>query len=447
LFHLPAMDNHQTLQKPNQSDVFRYAQFQPNAQIAHGAGGFQGTMPAFGGQLGMPAATPMSWLEPGLDHQPSPFIADDQLKSQARNKIWPGQGPPLSAMPVATPMGYHGGCVMPPDGLAPGNFHGLPQGAMMKGGASGSMMPPFGQLGKDDGSDPADMNSALRNMDFSFLGDNADAHPHAQSYAGFNPMVPYPSATSSMRAAAAPFMPSYGYQPQQSPLPMKVMLGTDGQARRGGPGGGQDVIANFAHSMDQQRGQQSSEYPQCRWHESASAVGRLTDDGHIFTKKAGPRQSRVSDKGRVYELATICMVFDASLRSGGVHRYQFYILGGEFGPADGAGFTFDTKVRRRSIQQMCAVFLNQRGCICLRRRQHVTKLPARLPPLTVGVLLTMIVDLNMEKVRFEVSKHGAVQGSADVSVSELMGSMNESESLRSGFFCAVVTGNISVGLY
>jgi len=155
----------------------------------------------------------------------------------------------------------------------------------------------------------------------------------------------------------------------------------------------------------------------------------------------------MSDNGRTYELATICMVYDANLRTGGVHRYQYHILGGDLGPADGAGFTFDSKVRRKSIQQMRAIFLNQRGVICLRRRQNVTKLPARLPPLTVGVLLTVMVDLDTCNARFEISKNGITIGSADVNFNGLVEDIADYGSLRQGFFCAVVTGNISVGLY
>jgi hypothetical protein len=193
------------------------------------------------------------------------------------------------------------------------------------------------------------------------------------------------------------------------------------------------------------------EAQQCRWHESGGVVGVISEDGHVFTKKAGPKHSRVSDHGESYELATICMVFDSSLRCGGVHRYQFQVLGGELGPADGAGFTFDSKVRRRPIQRMSAVFLNQRGTICLRQRQHVNKLPKRLPPLAVGMLLTMFVDLNALKVRFMISRDGYTIGSADVALGGLFEQQPEGaaegESLHSGFFCAVVTGSVSVSLF
>eukprot|EP00927_Polykrikos_kofoidii_P025422 TRINITY_DN22838_c0_g1_i1.p1 TRINITY_DN22838_c0_g1~~TRINITY_DN22838_c0_g1_i1.p1 ORF type:complete len:551 (+),score=71.15 TRINITY_DN22838_c0_g1_i1:42-1655(+) len=187
--------------------------------------------------------------------------------------------------------------------------------------------------------------------------------------------------------------------------------------------------------------------PICQWHESASLVGSVSGDGHVFTKREGPRQARVSDKGDPYELSTLCMVFDASLRCGGVHRYQFHVLAGDLGPADGAGFTFDSRVRRKPIQQMSAVFMNKRGTICFRQKRQVHKLPARLPPLSRGSILTMLVDLNLSQAKFFVSRDNAVLGSVVVDLAEQMSKVGDNSTLRSGFFCAVVTTSISVGIF
>lgn len=184
----------------------------------------------------------------------------------------------------------------------------------------------------------------------------------------------------------------------------------------------------------------------CRWHKSAETVGIISNDGHIFTKEAGPRRSRVSDRGARVELASICMVFDSSLRTGGVHRYCYQIMDGELGAADGAGFVFDSKVRRNNIQRMRAVFLNQRGRICLRNNQQVTKLQAQLPPLMVGATLMFYIDLDSLMARFEMtSPEGMPSGSADVSLADLFEFGHEAH-LRSGFFCAVVTGSITIGI-
>jgi hypothetical protein len=192
------------------------------------------------------------------------------------------------------------------------------------------------------------------------------------------------------------------------------------------------------------------DFGECRWHKSAETVGIISSDGHVFTKTAGPRRSRVSDRGARVELASICMVFDASLRCGGVHRYCYRIMEGELGAADGAGFVFDSKVRRNNIQRMRSVFLNQRGRICLRNNRQVTKLQAQLPPLTVGCLLTLLIDLDSLMARFHVSSsQGLVGASANVNLDGLFDtSLGVSNGqLRSGFFCAVVTGNITIGIH
>jgi len=190
---------------------------------------------------------------------------------------------------------------------------------------------------------------------------------------------------------------------------------------------------------------------ECRWHKSAEMVGEVSADGHIFTKNAGPKRSRVGDRGNMLELSSICMVFDEKLRCGGQHLYRYQILGGQLGAADGAGFVFDSKVRRNNIQRMRSVFLNQRGRICLRHNHQVTKLKAQLPPLYHGMWLMLHVDLEGLVARFRVGDpSGYVTGYADVSLDTLFqqgeGNRSPAGAVRSGFFCAVVTGNIAVAL-
>jgi len=228
-------------------------------------------------------------------------------------------------------------------------------------------------------------------------------------------------------------------------LPKKVNIGSGRPVASSSFGGGEDL----------QRGRQAMptappqwEDGKCRWHKSAESVGAISEDGHVFTKTAGPRRSRVSNRGAKVELASICMVFDASLRCGGVHRYRYEIMDGELGAADGAGFVFDSKVRRNNIQRMRSVFLNQRGRICLRNNQQVTKLQVQLPPLTVGVCLDLLIDLDSLMARFNVSNaQGAIGGSADVSLEQLFDIGMNVDQLRCGFFCAVVTGSITIGLH
>eukprot|EP00747_Dinoflagellata_sp_TGD_P180720 gnl/TRDRNA2_/TRDRNA2_33654_c0_seq1.p1 gnl/TRDRNA2_/TRDRNA2_33654_c0~~gnl/TRDRNA2_/TRDRNA2_33654_c0_seq1.p1 ORF type:complete len:358 (-),score=58.71 gnl/TRDRNA2_/TRDRNA2_33654_c0_seq1:119-1192(-) len=191
----------------------------------------------------------------------------------------------------------------------------------------------------------------------------------------------------------------------------------------------------------------------CRWHKSAETVGIVSQDGHVFTKQAGPRRTRFNNRGPELELSSICMVFDSSLRCGGVHQYTYQILGGEICPADGAGFVFDSKVRRNNIQRMRSVFLNQRGRICLRNNQQVTKLQVQLPPLAPHMTLVLLVNLDALVITFRVSDSlGMVDCAADVHLGGLFdfGSLSPQaagDEIRSGFFCAVVTGDISVGLH
>lgn len=230
-------------------------------------------------------------------------------------------------------------------------------------------------------------------------------------------------------------------------LPMKVVAGHP-PAPAPAPAIETEEEVRAAQNAMKQLGVEQHEFGQCRWHKSAETVGVISSDGHIFTKTAGPRRCRMSERGARVELASICMVFDSSLQCGGVHRYCYQIMEGELGAADGAGFVFDSKVRRNNIQRMRSVFLNQRGRICLRNNQQVTKLQAQLPPLTVGVSLTLLVDLDGLNARFNVSNsQGVLAGSADVSLEGLFDPNSSGSQLRSGFFCAVVTGSITIGIH
>lgn len=184
----------------------------------------------------------------------------------------------------------------------------------------------------------------------------------------------------------------------------------------------------------------------CRWHKSANAVGVISEDGHVFTKYGGSSKV-VMAQGMPVELSSICMVFDESLRHAGTHLYTYQILDGELGAADGAGFVFDSQVRRNNIQRMRSVFLNQRGRICVRNREHVRKLDVQLPPLAVGMWLTLEIDLDSQYLQFVIyNAEGNVIGVADLSFGGLFPGTTLGQGLASGFFCAVVTKHITVAL-
>jgi hypothetical protein len=190
----------------------------------------------------------------------------------------------------------------------------------------------------------------------------------------------------------------------------------------------------------------------CRWHKSAGTVGIVSDDGHVFTKFNcdNTRKVRTNSRGTVMELSKICMVFDESLRCRGSHQFNYKILHGQVGRADGAGFVFDSQLRRNNIQRMRSVFLNQRGCICFRDHQTVSNLGAQLPPLTAGMFLALRIDLDRLSLSFTVSSSdGFVTGVAEVSLEDFFLSVQKMAGTpppRSGFFCAVLTKDISVSL-
>lgn len=185
-----------------------------------------------------------------------------------------------------------------------------------------------------------------------------------------------------------------------------------------------------------------------KWHKSAKLVGMISEDGHVFTKVAGADKIRTSAFGNHQKLSSICMIYDQRLRYGGMHRYNYQILSGEIGAADGAGFVFDTQVRRSNLQRMCSIFLNNRGQICFRNQQYVEKLSSTLPRMEVGMWLHLTADLDNLYFHFMLCDYeGNVLGAADVALGPILANMNSvAKSWQSGFFCAIVTKDISVFL-
>lgn len=190
----------------------------------------------------------------------------------------------------------------------------------------------------------------------------------------------------------------------------------------------------------------------CRWHTSALSAGDISDDGRVFTKTmTAPRKSHA--KGMM--LPSLFMIFESNLRTGGLHSYTYKILRGSVGPADGVGFVFDTKVRRSNIQKMRSVFINKHGQACIRNMGQITKFPSSLPKLNEGMSVSLQVDLDRACARFQMKDpSGNLCGAADLSYASLLPLNNDHcqyqspsvSNTRSGFFCAIVTGNITVSL-
>lgn len=190
-----------------------------------------------------------------------------------------------------------------------------------------------------------------------------------------------------------------------------------------------------------------------KWHSSASSAGNLSEDSHIFAKpSACPRKSRSNGM----TLSSLCMIFERTLRVGGFHQYRYSILEGSVGAADGVGFVFDSRIRRTNIQRMRSVFLNKHGQVCLRNLDSITKLPGSLPRLTEGISVFLTVDLDHAAACFKMfDTCGKCCGVADLSFASLLAAppprlqadRSYVQPVRSGFFCAIVTGNITVSLH
>lgn len=195
-----------------------------------------------------------------------------------------------------------------------------------------------------------------------------------------------------------------------------------------------------------------------KWHSSALSAGNLSEDGHIFAKThVGPRKSHSNGM----TLSSLCMLFERTLRVGGLHQYCYTIVEGAVGAADGVGFVFDSRIRRTNIQRMRSIFLNKHGQVCIRNLDSIIKLPCSLPKLAEGVSVYLTVDLDRAAARFKMDDPlGKHCGMADLSFASLMvnnssqptpagqqpGPPQVMSSVRSGFFCAIVTGSITVSL-
>lgn len=178
-----------------------------------------------------------------------------------------------------------------------------------------------------------------------------------------------------------------------------------------------------------------------KWHSSALSAGSLSQDSHIFVKShAGPRKSHSNGM----TLSSLCMLFERDLRVGGMHQYHYSIVEGSVGAADGVGFVFDSRIRRTNIQRMRSIFLNKHGQVCLRNLDSIIKLPSSLLKLSEGISVFLQVDLDNATASFRMHDlSGKPCGAVDLSFASLLADGQA----RSGFFCAIVTGSITVSLH
>lgn len=311
--------------------------------------------------------------------------------------------------------------------------------------------------------------------------------PAAASTAPPPAVAPAAAAAPAAPAAERPLMAL----PPERPPAQVPLLGTlpplwTAAVAAAGTMGTVSATPAVAAGPDAQLCQALSPSAPPKWHSSALSAGSLSEDGHIFAKMhAGPQKSHSNGM----KLSSLCMLFERNLRMGGLHRYRYTILGGSVGAADGVGFVFDSRLRRTNIQRMKSVFLNKHGQVCIRNLDRITKLPCSLPKLAEGVTVYLTVDLDQAQACFRMEDaRGKQCGTADLSFASLFAEQaplhqqqeslqsspelqpqhlaptpcatptaavacdatsvctSASASSRSGFFCAIVTGGITVSL-
>eukprot|EP00927_Polykrikos_kofoidii_P033989 TRINITY_DN28835_c0_g1_i2.p1 TRINITY_DN28835_c0_g1~~TRINITY_DN28835_c0_g1_i2.p1 ORF type:complete len:412 (-),score=53.81 TRINITY_DN28835_c0_g1_i2:188-1423(-) len=262
-------------------------------------------------------------------------------------------------------------------------------------------------------------------------------------------------ASTALAASADDAIPCAALDGAQTDEGSKMRRRLEASVSAGGAGDGEGVGVAFgalpewlssealATSPDWSFGEVAASTPAPRWHNSALSAGILSEDGHVLTKAlAGPQRSHSNGM----TLSSLCMLFERDLRVGGLHRYTYTILEGSVGAADGIGFVFDSRIRRTNIQRMRSVFLNKHGQVCIRNMNSITKFPCSLPKITEGVCVHLTVDLVRSAATFTMDDQwGKNCGSADISFATLVPEI-PSAGRRSGFFCAIVTGSITVSL-
>jgi len=254
--------------------------------------------------------------------------------------------------------------------------------------------------------------------------------------------------------------------------------GGKGKGRRGGYGGGNSNGGHFGgygHDGDQSRPRRHLLEVECRdssssvfckthwpeggylpdqeghelrWHPCAGSVGVLSEDGHTFEKES----AEARDTAYGYQLSTLTMLFESTLHNGGVRTYEYRILRGSLGLADGVGFVLDNTVRRMNIQKMRSIFMNRNGQICIRDRGEILRLNTSLPQLAPRIAVWVRVDLNASTIQFQVENcSGECRRTEVLHIPTQFAQCARNGATpalpRSGFFCAILAGRSTVSLH
>lgn len=121
---------------------------------------------------------------------------------------------------------------------------------------------------------------------------------------------------------------------------------------------------------------------QHRFHDESRAMGWLSADGRMFTKRHyGGRLSIVTEN---------------KVHHSGILKYAVQFTAGDMSSADGVDFIFSPKLpSTKNIQQIVSIFANSAGRICLRAGAEVVRSRMSLPRLELGSWI--ILDLDLEE--------------------------------------------------
>eukprot|EP00930_Biecheleria_cincta_P021226 TRINITY_DN1578_c0_g2_i1.p1 TRINITY_DN1578_c0_g2~~TRINITY_DN1578_c0_g2_i1.p1 ORF type:complete len:652 (-),score=114.43 TRINITY_DN1578_c0_g2_i1:237-2192(-) len=150
-----------------------------------------------------------------------------------------------------------------------------------------------------------------------------------------------------------------------------------------------------------------------RFHQSMASMGVLSSDLRTFTK--------TQNKNR---LSIVC---EDRVHGHGVTRYAVQFRHGELSNADGVGFILAGDVPcTKNIQKIVSLFVNRTGRICVRMKQEVDRISARVKAIELGDWLEVVTDLEQRKLTFIVwPQDNSAPSSVTVGLGKLMSKANQ----------------------
>jgi len=126
-----------------------------------------------------------------------------------------------------------------------------------------------------------------------------------------------------------------------------------------------------------------------RFHRSMASMGVVSSDFRSFTKTQNKNRLSIACEDKIHER--------------GVARYAVQFTSGELSNADGVGFILSGVLPcTRNIQSIVSLFVNRTGRICVRMKQDVERISARVKAIELGDWLEVIADLEQKMLTFVV---------------------------------------------